>query len=199
MMVSVEADAGALPAVLGYQSLAEFGVSRHRFGQIVADGLYERVAPGVFVQTELTDDTTATWMAIAARKPQATICLLSALAIHDLTDEIPRHTNVAIPTGTQTMKTLLAPVSWHRFDPGTFSIGHTAYPLPGGVSIGLYSPERTIIDVFRLRHTWGSDLAIGALKRWLAGRGNSPAALLAMAEAFPKARPELLHAVEILL
>jgi hypothetical protein len=67
------------------------------------------------------------------------------------------------------------------------------------LSIGLYSPERTIIDLFRLRHDWGSDLAIGALKRWLRGRGNSPAMLSAMAESFPKARPALQNALEILL
>jgi predicted transcriptional regulator of viral defense system len=199
MTVSAGADAEALPAVLGYQGLAETGVSRHHFEQLVAEGFYERFAPGVFVRAGLTDDTTATWMAIATRKPRATLCLLSALSIHDLTDEIPRETNVAIPTGTQTMKTLQAPVAWHRFDPDTFGIGRTEHLLPGGVSIGLYSPERTIIDVFRLRHAWGSDLAVGALKRWLSVRGNSPSAILTMAREFPKAHPELQRTLEVLL
>jgi hypothetical protein len=62
-----------------------------------------------------------------------------------------------------------------------------------------YSAERTIIDLFRLSHDWGSDLGIEALKRWLRGRGNSPSALLEMARDFPKGRPALQNALDILL
>ena len=92
-----------------------------------------------------------------------------------------------------------APIAWHRFDVDTFSIGRGQYALPGGMSIGLYSAERTLIDLFRLRHTWGSDLALDALKQWLRGSGNSPGSLLTMAESFPKARPAIHHALEVLL
>jgi hypothetical protein len=197
--MTVSVDVEALPAVLRYPDLDRHGLSRHRFDQMLTEGVYERVAPGVFIETGLTDDTTATWMAIAAKKPEATLCLLSALALHDLTDEIPSRSNIAIPTGTQAMTALLAPTSWHRFDPDTFAIGRTDHQLPGGSTIGLYSPERTLIDLFRLRHAWGSDLAIGALKRWLPIRGHSPSVLLTMAENFPQARPGLHHALEVLL
>ena len=71
--------------------------------------------------------------------------------------------------------------------------------VPLGLSIGLFSGERTLIDLFRLRHVWGSDLAIGALKRWVRARGNSPGALLALADSFPKARPAVQSALEVLL
>ncbi len=66
-------------------------------------------------------------------------------------------------------------------------------------AIGLYGPERSIIDAFRLRHLEGHELAVEALKRWLRRPGTSPAALLAMARRFPKARPSLQNALEILL
>ena len=107
--------------------------------------------------------------------------------MHELTDEIPAQSDIAILRGTHPVSIHHAPIAWHRFDTDTFGIGRGEHTLPGGRSIGLYSAERTLIDLFRLRHAWGSDLALGALKRWLRERGNSPGALLALAESFPKA------------
>ena len=92
-----------------------------------------------------------------------------------------------------------AQIAWHRFDVGTYSSGRTEYALPDGLSTGLYSPERTIIDLFRLRHEWGSDIAIGALKRRLREHGNSPSTLLTLVRDFPKARLAIQSALEVLL
>lgn len=192
-------DISSLPDLLGYGDLDRHGVTRHRLDRLVDEGSYERIAAGLFLRAGIVDDSTAAWMAIATKKPGATICLLSALAMHELTDEIPTRTDIAIPRGGQPLVIQRAPITWHRFDAATFGIGRIEHPLPSGLAIGLYSPERTIIDIFRLRHEWGSDLAVGALKRWLRERGNSPATLLALAEQFPKARPALQNALEILL
>lgn len=188
-----------LPDLLRYRDLARHGLTRHGLGRLINSGEFERVAPGLFLRAGLADDTTAAWMAVAAKKPDATLCLLTALSLHELTDEIPGGSDIAIPRGTQPVTVHHAPIVWHRFDADTFGIGRAGHALPGGLLIGLYSAERTLIDLFRLRHAWGSDLAIGALKRWLQGRGNSPGTLLALAESFPKARPALQHALEVLL
>lgn len=188
-----------LPDMLRYHDLEPHGLTRHRFDQLIADGEYERVAAGVFLRAGVVDDTTAAWIALAVKKPEATICLLSALAMHELTDEIPSRSNIAIPRGSLPLKILHVPIAWHRFSPETFMIGRTEHTLPGGLSIGLYSSERTIVDLFRLRHEWGSDLAVGALKRWLRKQGNSPSTILGIAKEFPKALPALRNAMEILL
>lgn len=192
-------DTTSLPDLLGYQDLADAGLTRRQLERLIEAEEYERIAPGRFLRAGAADDTTAAWMAIAAKRPQATLCLLTALSIHDLTDEIPTRSNVAIPRGTKPVTIWTAPISWHHFDAVTFDIGRTEYALPAGMTIGLYSAERTIIDLFRLSHEWGSDLAIEALKQWLRLRGNSPSALLAMAKEFPKGRSTLQNAMEILL
>jgi hypothetical protein len=91
-------------------------------------------------------------------------------------------------------------VRWHSFDRATFDLGRGLHPLTDeGLTIGLYSPERTIIDVFRLRHEIGDDLANEALKRWLRRRGSAPATLLELARSFPRALPALRSTLEILL
>lgn len=192
-------DIATLPDLLSYDDLGPQGLTRYGLDRLIESSEFERIAPGLFLRSGLTDDTTAAWIAIAAKRPNATLCLLTALSLHELTDEIPTRSDIAIPRGTQPVTVHHAPIAWHRFDADMFSIGRTERALPGGSFIGLYSAERTLIDLFRLRYAWGSDLALGALKRWLRGRGNSPGSLLTMAEDFPKARPAIQHALEILL
>lgn len=192
-------DIATLPDRLSYNDLSSQGLTRHGLDRLIESGEFERIAPGLFLRSGLTDDTTAAWIAIAAKRPDATLCLLTALSLHELTDEIPARSDIAIPRGTQPVTVHHAPIAWHRFDADTFSIGRTEHALPDGSSIGLYSAERTLIDLFRLRHAWGSDLALGALKQWLRGHGNSPGSLLTMAEEFPKARPAIQQALEVLL
>ena len=187
------------PDLLGYKDLADAGLTRRQFERLIETEEYERIAPGQFLLSGATDDTTAAWMAIVTKRSQATLCLLTALSIHDLTDEIPTRSNIATPRSTKPLTAWSAPISWHHFDAPTFDIGRTEHALPGGSAIGLYSAERTIIDLFRLSHEWGRDLAIDALKRWLRAKGNSPSQLLAMAKLIPKGRPALQNALEILL
>lgn len=188
-----------LPPMIRYAASTQAGLSRHGIDRLVAQGAYERVAPGVFARTGVADDTTVAWMAIALKKPRATLCLMTALALHDLTDEIPRRTDIAVPRGESPIAVEFAPVAWHRFDPETFDLGRGDHRLPDGSSIGLYSAERTIIDSARLRHRLGQDVAIEAIKRWLPCRGSSPGALLRLAESFPKAHPFLASTLEVLL
>ena len=137
-------------------------------------------------------------MSIAARRADATLCLLSALAIHDLTDEIPTASDIALPRGAHRLVVRHAPIAWHFFDRETFEIGRGEHRLTDEWSIGLYGPERTLIDLFRLRHAWGDDLAVGALKRWLRQPGNSSGVLMEMARSFPSAGPALRTVLEIL-
>jgi len=187
------------PDLLELSELPTLGLSRRQLAGLLDEGAYERIGPGQYLRAGAADDTTAAWMAIASKRPEATLCLLTAASLHDLTDEIPSRSHIAVPRGRKTIAAYLAPISWHSFDPETFEIGRLEHQLPGGRTIGLYSPERTIIDLFRLRHEWGNDLAIEALKRWLRTSGGSPSALLTQATAFPKAKPALRHALEILL
>lgn len=196
----VAVNASASPPIIGRADLARLGLSKYRLYAMVNAGELEQIAPGYYLRPGELDDTIATWASISLRKPSATICLLSALSLHELTDEIPRETDIALPRGERTLTTRFTPIRWHSFDRATFELGRTKHRLPGTqLSIGLYSAERTIVDAFRLRHEIGTDVANEALKRWLRRRGNAPATLLELARSFPKALPALRATMEILL
>jgi hypothetical protein len=119
------------------------------------------------------------------------------LSLHDLTDAIPWEIDVALPRMARPPR-VGAPVRWHRFQEETFRVGRVTIEVDEGIDLGLYGPERSVIDAFRLRHQEGEDLAFEALRRWLKRPGAMPAALLALARSFPKAEPSLLRALRIL-
>lgn len=192
-------DSSTWPDLIRYADLPKICVSRHALEGAAQAGLYERIAPGVFSRAGIMDDTTAAWAAVAGKQHRATLCLVTAASLHDLTDEIPRQSHIAIPRGLHPVVVSHAPITWHRFGRTTFDIGREIYALPGGISIGLYCPERTVIDFFRARHEWGADYANDILKRWLSQRGHAPSMLLAMAKQFPDAYPSLLSTLEVIL
>ena len=181
---------------------ADFLASRLSWRDVdeaIVRGDVERIAPGTYARTGLADDDTASLASIALRKPSATICLLSALDRHDLTDAIPSRIDVAVPRGSRALTAPYSRISWHHFDTATFRIGREQVEIVDGIFIGLYGSQRTIVDAFRLRHLIGADTANEALKRWLRIPGSQPAALLKMAANFPKALPQLRDSLAVLL
>ncbi|MGH8791039.1 MAG: hypothetical protein ACRDXX_00095 [Stackebrandtia sp.] len=90
-------------------------------------------------------------------------------------------------------------MTWHQFDPATFDVGRDVMSLSAQTSLGIYSPERSIVDAFRLRHREGPELGYTALKRWLGRPGASPYELLRTARHFPATLKALHGALEILL
>lgn len=172
------------------------GLSRSGLYRAVRDGHLEQIARGIY----LPADAAAAdwdWIEAATRRRNATICLTSALAHHDLTDAIPTALDVALPRGSRTPVTT-ATIAWHQFDRATFAIGRENILIPNtDQSIGLYSPERSIVDAFRLRAAIGYELARDALKEWLR-RGGKPAQLMAIASQLPRAKSPVLHALEVL-
>jgi hypothetical protein len=164
---------------------------------LVDEGRIERVSHGLYrlADVEIPD---LDLVVIAAARDRATLCLTSALARHDLTDQIPSRIEVALPRGTRQPK-ISAPVQWHQFATSTFDLGREVIGLEGGFAIGLYSPERSIIDAYRLRHLQGDELGREALKTWLRRRGSQPSRLLELVRSFPKAEPRLREDLRVLL
>ena len=196
-MVGDIAETG-LPQTFTYTDARAAGISKRRLYRLRDEGHIEQLGHGLFQRSDRDEDADIDLIEIAVRAPKATLCLTTALARHGLTDEIPAGIDIALPRG-QWRPTTRSSAIWHSFNPATFDLGRAPLYLTETLSIGLYSPERSIIDAFRLRHREGSDLAIGALKRWLRQPGNQPAALLGLAARFPGTQPALRTVLETLL
>lgn len=180
----------------GVRPSALTGMSRSSLYRNVKTGRWERIARGIYLPA---DAPPADWDQIeaSARRPDATICLLSALAYYDLTDAIPDVLDIAIPRGARAPATQ-GSIRWHHFDKGTFELGREEIPIAGSEQmIGIYSAERTIVDCFRLRSLIGYETARDATKEWLR-RGGKPAALMRMATRLPRATSSVLATLELL-
>jgi hypothetical protein len=160
-------------------------------GEIIAlgGGVY-RWADASHADTDLIE--------IAERVPRATLCLETALARHGLVDAIPTTIDIAIPRGSS-RPALRAPCRLHQFNARTFDLGRETVDVGARRPLGLYSSERSLVDVVRLRHLEGSDIAWEALRRWLGKPGRSPARLIEFARQFSGAEPALRRALEVLL
>ena len=185
-----------MPEIFTHADARALGISDRALYSWRDGGLVEQLARGIFVQPDLQADPDL--VEIAIRAPEAALCLTTALARHDLVDDIPSMIDVALPRSRRAPRTS-APVTWHRFDEGTFEIGRDELTVHGELTIGIYNPARSIVDAFRLRHLYGDDLAVAALRSWLAKRGNQPAELLVTARHFPTAEPSLRRVLQVLL
>jgi predicted transcriptional regulator of viral defense system len=157
----------------------------------------ERLSRGRYRRTD-APNTDLNLVEITTRAPLATICLTSALARYDLIDAIPDSLDIALPRNTRHPKTTAA-VHWHSFDKPTFTLERREEPIDGSdLTIGIYSPERSIIDAFRLRGYVGYDIATEALRNWLRLRGSRPAKLINIARQIPRSETPLRTALEFL-
>ncbi len=186
----------SLPDTFTYTQAVAAGLTHHHLYAQRDAGQIEQIGRGLFRKASAAV-ADIDLIEAARRAPDTTICLLSALARHDLTDAIPSRHDLALPRGAWHPR-LTAPITWHSFDRNTFDIGRTTIAIDAETEIGLFDAPRTIIDTYRLRNALGSDIAHEALRRWLR-RGGQPSTLLDRANAFPRARPPILAALEVLL
>jgi predicted transcriptional regulator of viral defense system len=120
-------------------------------------------------------------VAVCRRAPEGMVCLNSAASFWDLSDEMPDAVHLAIARGRHRPKIVFPPTRVHVFAAATFSLGRTVEKIESGETIAISSPERTVVDLMRLRSRVGRDLALGALRRYLQGGEANPGELLALA------------------
>ena len=173
------------------------GLSAERLYDWRDQGILDQVGRGLYRWSD-AGEVDLDLLEIAHRAPLGTLCLVTALARHGLTDTIPPRVDIAIPRGSR-VPALRDTVSVRVFGRDTFDIGREKFIVSEGVSIGIYSPVRTLIDIVRLRHREGPDVTWQALRRWLARKGSQPATLLAMARQFHGAERAVRDALQIVL
>jgi predicted transcriptional regulator of viral defense system len=156
------------------------GVSRSALYRLRDAGSLVAVGRGVLQVPEGGQGMLSDLAVIAARAPKGVICLNSALAYWDLTDEIPSEIHLAVPRGAHRPSIDRPPTRVHVFDAATFDIERQLARTDVGEPFWIYSPERSVVDAMRLAHLIGRDVALHALGRYVR-RGASPARLAELA------------------
>jgi predicted transcriptional regulator of viral defense system len=95
--------------------------------------------------------------------PNGVICLITALTFYEVTDEIPRYIDVAVPAGWQVKPVEDLPIRIYHFSQVTWEEGIEVHKLDSH-EIKFYSLAKTIADCFKFRNQIGMDVARSALK-----------------------------------
>lgn len=104
---------------------------------------------------------------VAARIPRAVICLISALAFHEMTTQIPHAVSIALERGAEPPRIDYPPLTIHRFSGDSLTEGIQEH-MVDGVTVRVYNPEKTLADCFRFRNQIGMDVVLEALKLYKA-------------------------------
>lgn len=138
------------------------------------------------------------FVAVYRRVPHGMVCLNSAAEYWDLTDELPGRVHVAVARGKNRPVIRYPATRVHVFASETFELGRVEAHIETGEPFYISSPERTVVDLMRLRGRVGRDQALGALRRYLERRGNRPSELLTLARRL-RAGKAMAQALELML
>lgn len=141
------------------------GLNRYQFYKLRDQGLIEPVSRGLYRLTELPAVSDPDLVAVATRFPKAVLCLVSALAWHDLTTQIPRRIDLAVARNARLPVLDYPPVRGYRFSGKRFSSGIERHDLDG-IELQVYEPEKTLADCFAFRNSIGQDVVLEAIKRY---------------------------------
>ena len=126
-------------------------------------GILEVVSRGVYRLADTSPLGNPDLVTVATRVPGGVICLISALAFHDLATQIPHAVHVALPRGAEEPRLDHPPIRTYRFTGEAFTEGVKIYKLDG-ISVRIYSPEKTLADCFKFRNKIGLDTAVEAVR-----------------------------------
>ncbi|GAH57943.1 unnamed protein product, partial [marine sediment metagenome] len=118
---------------------------------------------------------------VSIKVSKGVVCLLSALAFHEATSEIPRYVNIAIPRGTYANKINYPPVKFYRFASKAWEAGIEKHEIEE-YQVKVYSLAKTIADCFKFRNKIGMDVAREALKIAITEKAVQPKEIMQYAE-----------------
>ena len=131
---------------------------------LVEAGQLTRLARGLYRLADAQEFSNPDLAVVAAKAPDAVVCLISALSFHGITTQVPRAVHLAVSRGRYAgLRLRTPPVKIYRFDAATFDQGIESHRIDG-VTVRIYGVARTLVDCFKYRNKLGLDVAIEALR-----------------------------------
>lgn len=102
------------------------------------------------------------------------MCGESALALHELIDDIPAAVHIAVPSGSRRPTISYPPTVVAQYAARPFDLGIERFEAAPGETVPMHDAARSVVDAMRHRSRLGETLALSALGRYLrrSGRGG---------------------------
>ena len=128
-------------------------------------GALEQISRGLYRLADLPPLSNRDLVTVALKVPQSVVCLISALAFHELTTQIPHTVDIAMPRGTRRPRLAYPPLRVFWFSGPAWSEGIQTYQIDS-TPVRIYDPEKSLADSFKYRRKIGLDIALDALKHY---------------------------------
>lgn len=167
--------------VLRTRDAMNLGIHPETLYKMRDSGKLATLARGLYRISDLPPLGNPDLATVAMKVPGSVICLISALAFHELTTQIPHEVYIALPRGSEPPRLDHPPLRIFWFTKNAFEFGVESHKLDGA-RVRIYSPEKTVADCFKYRNKIGMDTAREALKLYLERKRRNLQVLLEAAE-----------------
>ena len=164
------------------QELREAGISAQTIARAVEDGEIERISRGIYQKRGAEIEENQILAEAAMRVPKGVIALVSALAFHGLTDQMPRRIWMAIGASDWAPVQSYPPLRIVRFTEPYLRQG-VEHHVIAGVQVSIYSIPKTLADLFRNPRLVDRSVAVEGLRAALQQRKATPGAIAQGAKA----------------
>jgi len=134
---------------------------------------------------------------VISKVPNATICLISALSFHNITDQIPHEVQFTLASGSKKPKIDYPPTRVFWSSGKALTAGVETHILDGR-PVQIYSAAKTVADCFKYRNKIGLDVALEALRMYFYDLKDNPGELLEFAKICRVYRVILPYAMALL-
>ena len=145
------------------RDIEAIGIPREYLLRLYRQGRLNRTGRGIYTLPDASVTERHSYAEVAKRVPEAVLCLLSALAFHEITTQNPASVWIALSKGARTPAIASPSLRVSRLTGPSLSEGIEIHSVEG-VSVRVYSTAKTVADCFKFRNKIGLDVAIEALK-----------------------------------
>lgn len=164
------------------RDLAKAGIPRVYLRRLCDRGMLEQVDRGLYRLANAPVTELHSVAEVAVRVPHATVCLLSALQLYEMTTEVPHAVWVMIDRHARMPKLSYPKLEVVRASGRALTHGIEIRDVEG-VKVRVTSPAKTVADCFRYRQHVGLDVAMAALRDYLRAHRGGMNALVEAARA----------------
>lgn len=159
----------AAHGILRLAELRNAGVTAATVSRMEKDGEVIRLARGLYQLPDAELNANHNLAEAAKRFPKGVICLISALAFHEITDQLPQKVWMAIGRNDWTPKPGDMPIRVLRFSDDLLAESVETHVIEG-VSVKVFGVAKTVADCFRHRGKIGLAVALEGLQEALRQR-----------------------------
>ena len=159
----------------------DLGIHRRTLYSLRDEGILVAVSRGLYQLAEIEVPSEINLAEVAKRVPKGVICLVSALAFHELTTQIPHYVWLAVERKARKPRIEYPSVRVFHFSGKVFTSGIESCRI-SRQTVRIYNAPKTIIDCFRWRRAVGLDVAIEATREYLKRPDSSPSTLMEYAK-----------------